>query len=174
MIYLIQVPVVQYVQLQNMSSDYSKSIDLIKKWEGLKLKAYRCPAGLPTIGYGTRYYKDGVEVKMGDSITLAQAEDLLNFRILQIAEFIHNDLKEVELNDNQRNALISFIFNIGIERFKRNTTIRKLLKDGNVEGAAKQFVRWNKVKGVPVRGLTLRRIEETELFNSTTNEQIIH
>ena len=130
-------------------------IQLIKRFEGLYLKAYSCPAGVLTIGYGhTR------GVKPGDEINELQAEI-----------YLREDLEEVEkqlnhlslpVNQNQFDALCSFIFNLGIGNFMQSTLLKKL-KAGD-KTAADEILRWDKSGGKVLPGLTARRKAEYDLF----------
>lgn len=135
--------------------------DIIKKWEGLRLKAYLCPAGVPTIGYGHTY-----NVKMGQTISVAQAELFLDHDYQDAEEQVLS-LVKVPLTENQLGALTSFVFNLGAGNLSRSTLLRKL-NQGDYRGAAEQFGAWNKarVKGVMVAldGLTKRRADEKNLF----------
>lgn len=137
------------------------AIDLVKQFEGLYLKAYLCPAGVPTIGWGhTR------GVKMGQSITLAQAEAFLAGDLAGAAADIDR-LAPVALTANQRGALASFQFNTGA--FGGSTMRTKLLA-GDYAGAAAEFDKWVKatVNGqkVTLNGLVKRRAAEKALFLS--------
>lgn len=135
--------------------------DIIKKWEGLRLKAYLCPAGVPTIGYGHTY-----NVKMGQTISVSQAELFLDHDYQDAEEQVLS-LVKVPLTENQLGALTSFVFNLGAGNLSRSTLLRKL-NLGDYRGAAEQFGAWNKarVKGVMVAldGLTKRRADEKNLF----------
>lgn len=132
--------------------------EAIKKAEGLRLKAYLDTGGVWTIGYG----HTGPEVVEGLTITLDGAERLLR-EDLRTAEGHVNKLVKVALTQNQFDALVSFVYNIGGGAFKESTMLR-LLNAGDYEGAANQFPRWNKDNGKVVAGLTNRRREERELF----------
>lgn len=137
------------------------AINIIKRYEGLRLEAYKCPAGVWTVGYGSTQL-NGKPVKQGDKLTLQQAEELLkkeadNFRI-RIAPFI-----KVSVNENQLSALISLAFNIGVTAFKNSTLLRKL-NGKDYFGAADQFLVWTKANGRELLGLKRRREEERALF----------
>ena len=131
--------------------------ELIKKWEGCKLVAYLCPAGIPTIGYG--HTKD---VKLGDLCTQEQAEEWLR-EDMQEAEVGIKRCLTIPISRNQMEALVSFVFNLGIGNL-RQSTLLKYLNQGEYEQAANQFVRWNKSKGQVLEGLTNRRLDEKQLF----------
>lgn len=134
-----------------------KGIDLIKKFEGCRLTAYKCPAGLWTIGYG---HTNGVT--KGQKISQKQAEDFLREDIEKFENGV-NKYVSVALNQNQFDALVSFCYNCGLGAFK-NSTLRKKLNAKNYAGAAKEFLRWNKSCGVVLSGLTRRRKAEKALF----------
>jgi|SRR5687768_838372 len=135
-----------------------KGLELIKKVEGVKLQAY-----LPTkndvwtIGYG---HTKGV--KQGDFITEADAHFFL-VQDVKWAEDAVLDSVEVPLTQEQFDALVCFVFNVGGSAF-RSSTLLKLLNQGKYEAAAKQFSRWNQQKGEVLGGLTARRKLEMELF----------
>ena len=132
--------------------------DLIKKWEGLRLEAYLCTAGVPTIGYG---HTKGV--KLGDVCTEDLANQWLLEDMLEASEAIDR-LVKVPLNNNQYGALTSFVFNLGWGNLQTSTLL-KMLNEGKYMEASNQFLRWNKVKGVTSTGLSNRRAEEMKLFN---------
>ena len=132
-------------------------INLIKQFEGLRLKAYQCAAGVWTIGWG---HTSGV--KKGDKITSRQAEDFLRSDLEKFENAINN-LVKAELNQNQFDALASFVFNIGINAFKQSTML-KFLNNNSFPLAAGQFDRWIKSNGKVLEGLVKRRKAEKELF----------
>lgn len=137
-----------------------KNIDIIKKHEGLRLEAYLpTPNDVWTIGYGHTH-----TTKQGMRITEAQAEALLRKDIAWVEEAV-NKFVVVPLTQNQFDALASFVFNVGEGAFSKSTLLR-LLNSGDYEGAANQFLRWNKQKGRILKGLTKRREEERKLFLS--------
>lgn len=140
---------------------YEKAVNIIKEFEGFRENAYKCPAGVWTIGYGWTH-----GVKEGDTITESEASELVQKEVDKIAEQIESVLgKEVfqKLTENQVCALIDFVYNLGIGNFK-TSTLRKLIEEGNFEDAGKQFERWNKAGGKVLEGLTRRRIAEKELW----------
>jgi lysozyme len=130
----------------------------IKTAEGLRLTAYKDGGGVWTIGYG----HTGADVREGLTIPLSEAERLLT-RDLRVAEGHVNEAVKVKLTQNQFDALVSFVYNVGGGAF-RSSTLLKLLNAGDYEGAANQLPRWNKDNGKVVNGLTNRRHEERELF----------
>ena len=134
-------------------------LDLIKQFESLQLKAYKCSANVWTIGYG--HTKN---VKEGDRISQDQANCFLMQDLYSVERAIVR-LVKVKINQNQFDALCSLIFNIGISAFNKSTLLAKLNKDDYV-GAAEQFRRWNKVNNVVMAGLVRRRQAEEDLFNA--------
>ena len=135
-------------------------IELIKKYEGCVLKAYKCPSGVWTIGYG---HTTGV--KSGMKITKTQAVNYLK-QDLSIYEKAVTDYVKVPLNQNQFDALVSFSFNCGVGALKTSTLLQKL-NSSDYNGAANEFPRWNKSNGKVLNGLVRRRQEEKELFLKT-------
>lgn len=137
-------------------------VALIKRFEGLELQAYQDIAGIWTIGYG----HTGPDVKPGQKISEREAEDLLR-RDLKPREDAVARLVSVGLNQNEFDALVAFIYNVGIEAF-RNSTARRRLNAGDRVGAAEALTWFNKatVGGVlrVVTGLTRRRAAERALF----------
>ena len=136
----------------------SNGLDLIKNFEGLYLKSYKCPAGVWTIGYGTT----GDDVFEGLKITQEQAESELVGDIDSVCDHVEQDIT-FPLSDNQFSAVVSLVYNIGISAFLKSTILQKLNK-GDISGSAKEFMRWNKIKGVASPGLTRRRKAEMDLF----------
>jgi lysozyme len=135
-----------------------EGLKLLKKFEGCKLKTYRCVAGVLTIGYG----HTGKDVTEGMTITKKEAEDLL-VKDLERFEAGVKDLVKVSISENQFSALVSFAYNIGLNALSGSTLMKKL-NAGDIMGAANQFERWNKAGGKEVQGLTNRRLAERDLF----------
>jgi len=141
-----------------------KALDLIKKFEGCKLNAYLDLKKIPTIGFGSTLYNNGSKVKMGDTITQEQADDMLSFRCEQIERMILGFVKP-QLNENQLSALISFVYNIGMNAFRFSTLLLEINK-GNFDKAAAQFDKWIYVNKNKSEGLANRRAAEKSLFLS--------
>lgn len=140
-----------------------EGISLIKKFEGLRLKPYLCSADVPTIGYGSTVYANGVKVTLTDNpITEKEAEELLNKTLKKYIDAV-NELVTAPLTQNKFDALVSFVYNVGIENFKRSTLLSRL-NNKEVSSAAKEFHRWTKARGVTIQGLVKRRAEEATLF----------
>lgn len=134
-----------------------KGLRLIKSFEGLRLKAYQDSVGVWTIGYGTTS-----SVQPGMVITQAQAEEFLR-RDLRRFEQAVNDLVKVPLTTDQFAALVSFTYNVG-EGALESSTLLRLLNQKDYQGAADQFLRWDKAGGQSLPGLTRRRRAERALF----------
>jgi len=134
-----------------------KGLNLIKQFEGLRLEAYLCSAGVPTIGYGhTR------GVKLGQTITQEQADAFLSEDIHEF-ELAVQRLVFVPITQNQFDALVSFVFNVGIGNLKKSTLLKKL-NEGDVVGAANEFNKWVFAGGKKLKGLQRRRDKERLLF----------
>lgn len=132
-------------------------IDLIKRFEGLRLTAYRDSGGIWTIGYG---HIGGISE--GDVITEDQAEQFLR-EDLEMAEYTIGSTVTADLNPNQFSALASLIYNIGIGKFA-HSSMRQLLNAGDFEAAAGEFHKWANAGGQALPGLVRRRQAEEELF----------
>lgn len=135
----------------------NNGINLIKQFEGCILTAYKCPAGVWTIGYG--HTKN---VKSGMKITSSKATELLIDDLKTYESYVNKYVK-VKLNQNQFDALVSFTFNCGAGALKSSTLLKKLNK-GDYTGAANELLRWNKASGKVLAGLTRRRKAEKALF----------
>ena len=140
---------------------YEKAVELIKKFEGFKETAYKCPAGVWTIGYGWTHV-----VKEGDTITMEKASELVQQEVAKIAKQIKTTLgTEVfeSLTENQICALIDFVYNLGLGNFK-NSTLCKMIKSGQIMEAGNQFERWVKSGNKVLPGLVNRRKAEKNLW----------
>jgi len=149
-----------------------ETIQLVKHFEGLYLEAYKCEAGIWTIGYGHTGVKhnDG-SVKAGDKISTLQAEDLLRFDLKVFADGVEKLLlsrPQAELNDCQFGALVSFAFNCGLGALERSTLLRRV-NARDYANAPAAFLMWNKAGGKTLKGLTRRRQSEANLFCSFPN-----
>lgn len=140
-----------------------EGLELIKRWEGLKLEAYK-PLEHDdwTIGYGHTSAAGEPIVYQHMRISKEYAEEIL---ISDLAKFerIVNNLVEISLTDNQFNALVALVYNIGETAF-RNSTLLKKLNAGDLTGAQDQFRVWRKSGGKVVQGLVNRRAQEAALF----------
>lgn len=142
-------------------------IALIKRFEGLELRAYPDPGtgGKPwTIGIGTTIYPSGQAVKAGDVITEAQAEEYLRHDLARFEAAV-NRLTGGVVTQGQFDALVSFAYNVGEAALKESTLLR-LHGEGNYDAAAGQFARWNKAAGKVLTGLTRRRAAEAQTYRA--------
>lgn len=141
----------------------NKGIPLIKKYEGLKLQAYICPAGIPTIGYGNTFYENGSKVVMGEKISIERADQLL-FHTVQQFEISVRKLVKKPVNDNQIGALTSFAFNVGVGNLSKSTLLKKVNVNPNDPTIRNEFMRWTRANGKVLNGLVRRRQEEADLY----------
>ena len=137
-----------------------KGLELIKHFEGCELTAYKCPAGVWTVGYG--HIKG---VSEGMTITQEQAEQMLLDELVEYENYI-NELVLVDLSQNQFDALVSWVYNLGPSNL-RSSTLLKVLNSGDYNGVPAQIMRWNKAGGKVLEGLTRRREAEARLFSGT-------
>jgi lysozyme len=136
-----------------------EGLQLIKKWEGLRLTSYKCSAGVWTIGYGsTRGVTEGM------TITEEEADERLR-RDVETAERCVNASVKVALTEQQFSACVSFVFNLGCGAFGKSTLLRKI-NEGDDVGAAAEFHKWVNAGGKKLAGLVARRKDEAELFMS--------
>jgi len=147
--------------------------DLVKKWEGYYDKAYLCPAGVWTIGWGHTS-----NVKKGDTCTVKQAEKWLQEDLEDSANYVSRYI-QVPLNDNQFGALVSACFNIGPKIVNpSSSTLARKLNEGDYDAVPGQLGRWSKAKDpetgkmVTLKGLSNRRKDEGVLWNTPTSDEI--
>lgn len=139
-----------------------EALEMIKRFEGCRLQAYKCPAGVWTIGYGHT-----ADVKQGQVITQAQADEYLIADCQKFADYVDNPSYvpiTKNINDNQRDALISFAYNCGAG------SLRTLCKGRTAAQIAEAILLYNKAGGKVLAGLTKRRKAERELFLRDVNE----
>ena len=136
-----------------------EGIALIKKFEGCELTAYQCSAGVWTIGYGhTKGIEEGME------ITQQEAEDMLVEELHEYENYI-NDNVTAPLSQNQFDAMVSWVYNLGPANLKASTLL-KVLNAGDYDGVPAQIKRWNKAGGQTLDGLIRRREAEALLFQN--------
>ena len=136
-----------------------KGITLIKEFEGLRLKAYKCPGGVWTIGYG---HTTGV--RPGMVISEAQAEEYLKADLIAFERYLNG--LGLALNQNQFDALVSFIYNVGTGNFSSSTLLRKVRANPQDNSIMDEFLRWVYSKGRVLPGLQRRRLAEMKLYFS--------
>ena len=153
----------------------SQARALIRKYEGCKLKAYKCSAGKNTIGFGATFYEDGSAVQPGDTITQERADKSFVILLDQFAAQLR-PLVRSDINDNQFGALLSFAYNAGIGAFTRSTIRKMSIANPNNQHIRAEFAKWNKAGGKVLLGLTRRRKAEADLYftpiigNNPTNQ----
>ena len=136
-----------------------KGIALIKEFEGLRLKAYLCPGGVWTIGYGHT-----AGVKPGMVISEVQAEEYLKADLIAFERYLNG--LGLALNQNQFDALVSFIYNVGTGNFSNSTLLRKVRVNPQENSIMDEFLRWVYSKGRVLPGLQRRRLAEMKLYFS--------
>ena len=137
-----------------------RGIELIKKFENFRSESYKCPAGVWTIGYGHTG-----KVKQGDKVTEDQATRLLE-QDVEIAEKIVATLVKKPLRQQQFDALVSFVYNLGSGNFAGSTLLKKVNHNPNDLTIKNEFQRWIYSKGKPLPGLVARRQDESNLYFS--------
>jgi lysozyme len=147
-------------------------IDLIKSFEGLKLKPYLDAVNVATIGYGTIEYPNGKRVTVNDpAITEEEAEQLLMHEVNKKAEAVEK-LVKVQINDNEFAALVSFAYNLGVGNLSKSTLLKCLNSHEDRQKLAEEFLKWNKAGGKVLAGLTRRRQAEKALFLHPVKERL--
>jgi len=145
-----------------------KCVDLVKHFEGFYSEAYFCPAGKPTIGYGTTGYVDGQKIVVGKTvITPKKAAEILTKDLDAIAKRVDLVIPNGLINQDQFDALVSWVYNLGLGSFLKSTLLKKI-RAGAIFEASAEFIRWNKAKVrgtlTVLPGLTRRRQAEAHLF----------
>lgn len=146
----------------------SKDIkDRIKTWEGFRTIAYRCPAGVLTIGYG----HTGDDVREGDTIAYKEADELFEQDIAKFERELKQSLttKVVKkLTQGQYDALLSFAFNIGITKFNSSTLRKKVMANPSDPTIGAEFCKWIYGGGNVLPGLVKRRCMEANIYRGQT------
>lgn len=132
-------------------------VKLIQDFEGLELKAYKCPAGVWTIGYG---HTKGV--KQGDVITPAQATAYLQADLADAEKTVNS--QNLKINQNQYDALVSFTFNVGTGNFLKSTLLKKVKINPDDTSIRSEFAKWKYGSGKVLPGLVRRREAEANLY----------
>ena len=140
-----------------------RGLDLIRAFEGFRADPYLDAVGVPTIGYGSTYYPDGQRVRLTDPpISEPEARRLMQATLAEFEDGISAAL-QVDVTQSQFDALVCWAFNVGVSAAQQSTLMHRL-NAGDVQGAADQFLRWNRAGGQVLRGLTRRREAERALF----------
>lgn len=136
----------------------SRAVALIKQFEGCKLRAYLCPANVPTIGWGAT----GTDIGLGLVWTQDQADNRLLIDASRFERGVKRALR-VPADEGQLAAMTSFAYNVGLKAFEKSTLLRKFNTD-DAEGAAKEFDKWVRGGGKVLPGLVKRRAAERKVF----------
>lgn len=134
-----------------------RGLDLLKSFEGCKLNAYLDVGGIPTIGWG----HTGPEVVIGMTMTQLQADGTLEKDLEKF--YVLDHYLEEEVNENQYSALVCLAYNIGLRAVRTSTLLKKI---NNGDDPSKEWLRWNKVNGKEIAGLTRRRKAELDLYHA--------
>lgn len=149
-----------------------KGLELIKRFEGCRLNAYKCPAGVWTIGYGATHYNDGTPVKQGDKLKSEdEAVELLKEMLISYEESVDR-LVTSKINPYQRDALTSFTYNLGAHNLGRSTLLKKVNNNPDDPTIKNEFAKWVNSGGKVLKGLVNRRNAETELYYTTYVESL--
>jgi lysozyme len=143
-----------------------KGLNLIKSFEGLRLKPYLCSAKVATIGYGNTFYENKTKVTLKDlPITEQRATELLEWSLKGFERYVDSYCIDT-INQNQFDALVSFCYNLGPANLKKSTLLKKVNADPNDPTIRAEFLKWNKAGGRALAGLTRRRTAEADLYFS--------
>lgn len=154
-----EIPVLSVTGYRDISE---KGYAIIREFEGFKAEAYLDTGGVWTIGFGTIKYPNGQRVKKGDTCTREQADQWLKNDCKWVDACLDKNVK-VNLNQNQFDALASFVYNIGETAFVKSTMLT-LINQNSLTSAASQFDRWVFDNGKRIQGLVNRRAKEKSLF----------
>ena len=142
----------------------NKCLAIIREFEGFSPKPYKCPAGVPTIGYGSTRYENGTPVKLTDSvISISRADNILTATLEgEYAPAVRRYVQR-EINQDQFDALVSFAYNLGTQALRKSALLAKVNR-GDFDGAADEFAKWIYANGQQLPGLVRRRKAEADLF----------
>ena len=138
--------------------------NLLKKFEGCKLKSYRCPANVCTIGYGHTSAAGAPEVVDGMTITQAQADEILKRDLVKYESAVLGMVK-VELTQNQFDVLVDFAYNAGVGALKSSTMLKKI-NSGSLDTVPDELMKWTKGGGKVLPGLVRRRQAAVAWWNA--------
>jgi lysozyme len=148
-----------------MRSTSLLGLNLIKKYEGLRLSSYLCPAGVPTIGYGSTQYPNGKKIMLGEKLASEkEATQLLLATLSPYEDAVNKHLPNI--NQCQFDALVCFAYNLGTGALIKSTLLKKAKANHADPSILDEFLRWNKAGGKVLAGLTNRRREEANLYFS--------
>lgn len=149
-----------------------EGLALIMKFEGCKLTAYKCPAGKWTIGYGATHYLDGSKVKEGDKLKSKEEAIELLKNMVKSYEASVEKLVTAQINPNQKDALISFTYNVGALNLGRSTLLKKVNNNPNDKTIKDEFAKWVNADGKVVDGLVRRRKAEADFYFKKWDEPL--
>jgi lysozyme len=139
-------------------------IEMIKFFEGFRSAPYKCPAGIPTIGYGATFYPDGKKVTMADkAITEQEGTALLQNMLVSFEKYVDSYCVDT-ITQNQFDALVSFAYNLGPANLKSSTLLKKVNANPEDETIHLEFMKWVKAGGKTLKGLVRRREAESQLY----------
>jgi lysozyme len=147
-------------------------LELIKEFEGLRLKAYKCPAAVWTVGFGHTSAAGDPVVTSGLVITKAEAEEILKCDLVQYEDAVRK-LVKVALTQSQFDALVSFTYNVGEAQFSRSTLLKRV-NAGRFDEVPAEFMKWIKGGGRELPGLVRRRRAEVKLWRGMDTDTPIH
>ena len=141
-----------------------EGIDLIKKFEGFRSAPYKCPAGIPTIGYGATFYTSGKKVTLSDKvITEKEGCTLLKYMLMSFEQYVDSYCVDT-ITQNQFSALVSFCYNLGPSNLKSSTLLKKINANPNDPTIKDEFMKWTRGGGRVLPGLVKRREAEANLY----------
>lgn len=144
-------------------------IAFIKRWEGVKLKAYQCSANVWTIGVGHTAAMGNPKPVAGMKITEAEADDILRRDLRSVESDVIAAVK-VHLNQRQFDTLVSFVFNVGSGALNKSTLLKKL-NAGKYDEVPSELMKWTRAGGRVVQGLVNRRKAEADLWRGAPTDQ---
>jgi lysozyme len=151
-----------------MRSTSILGLNLIKKYEGLRLSSYLCAASVPTIGYGSTRYPNGKKVMLGEKLSNEkEATQLLLATLEPFEAAVNKHLPNI--NQCQFDALVSFAYNVGTGALVKSTLLKKAKVNNADPSILDEFLKWNKAGGKALQGLTNRRRDEANLYFSLCN-----
>ncbi len=137
---------------------------LLKLFEGCKLEAYKCPANVVTIGWGSILDSKNNPIYMGAKISQQDADLLLKNEVDRKAKFLNKQLGKTIVTQNQFDAILLFQYNCGNAALSGSTLFRKVKANPNDKSIISEFAKWDKGGGKQLKGLTIRRATESKLY----------
>ena len=150
----------------------SAGLDLIKEFEGLRLKAYKCPAGILTIGYGHTSAAGEPKVLPGMMISRDEAEAILKRDMVQYENGVRSQVTSA-ITQGQFDALVSFAYNAGVGALQRSTLLKRV-NAGKIDEVPAEFMKWTRGGGKELPGLVRRRRAEVELWRGLSAGAPVH